>query len=108
MKPLKSGHNFHPNNICCSVYKEYFRALSGAVDIMCFYEDCVDRLDTERQLYLSRSVGKCEIGMCRLDRQYAGFHSAVDSSMAGVDTLVVIITDMDLRWSLRACEVYSI
>jgi hypothetical protein len=68
IKPLKSGHNFHPSNMCCSVQKEYLRAPSGAVDIMCFYEDCVDRLDTERQLYLSRSAGKYEIGMCRLDR----------------------------------------
>jgi len=50
---------------------------------MCFYEDCVDTLDTERQLYLSQSVGKYEIGMCRLDRQYAGFHSAMDISVAG-------------------------
>jgi hypothetical protein len=28
----------------------------------------VDRLETERQLYLSWSVGKYEISMCRLDK----------------------------------------
>jgi hypothetical protein len=99
IKPLKSGHNFHPSNMCCSVYKEYLRAPSGAVDIMCFYEDCVDGLDTEKQLYLSRSVGKYEISMCRLDSQHPGFHSSMDISVAGVGTLVVIITHMDLRWS---------
>jgi len=48
------------------------------VDIMCFFKDCLGRLDTEMELYLSRSVGKYEIGMCRLDRQYSGYHSAMD------------------------------
>jgi hypothetical protein len=90
------------HKMCCSVYKEYFRALSGAVDIMCFYEDYIDKLDTERQLYLSRNIGKYEIGMCRLDRQYSGFHSAMDSSVAGVGTLVVIVTHIEPQMVL-AC-----
>jgi hypothetical protein len=86
MKPLKSGHDFHPSNMCCSVHKEYLRALSGAAYIMYLYEDRADRLDTRRQLYLSWNVGKYEIGMCRLDSQHSGFRSALVNSVAGVGT----------------------